>query len=146
MTCTTPEREKVSYLKKFGQIHLAKEAVDLEDHREVLAINRAKLKHDMKLTNGPDGPTVEAYEVGVEMDEMRIGDEVHHHHYPPQQKEEKQQPLPLPTPSNSLGKLAPWLLAVAGSLGAGYLGSKLVRPALDYVNSPTVEVLAGEQE
>ena len=75
---------KRSYLKKLGGLNLAKEAVDLEDHREVMAINRAKLRNDMRLTIGPTGePKLESYEVEEMDDQMRIGDDVHNHYYQP---------------------------------------------------------------
>jgi len=122
---------KQAWMKKFGNLHLAKEAVDLADHHEVMGINRARLKQEPKVVQGPNGPTVESSTLQVEDDEMRVGD-VTTNNYPP----------PQASGGGFLQSLIGPLLAAALAAGAvKYMDSgKKANPEPDFVNVPSVSV------
>lgn len=130
------EAGKQAWLKKLGNLHIAKEATDLEDHREVMAINRERLKTQHKVVNGPNGPTVETEQMQPDLDEMHVGDVVNNHYPQPQR----------PTSTGLLGNLASPLLAAAVTAGAMWWMNSKTKPDVqpDFVNMPRVSVEAGE--
>lgn len=113
---------KRQYLKKLGNLNLAEKAVDIEDHREVMAINRSKLRNDIRIGMGKDGnPTMESYEVELTDDPMRVGDDTHNHYY------EK------PKTRSALGTLPALALLAGGLMGGAGLTQMLglyARPSM----------------
>lgn len=138
---TQPTESGWSYLKKMGNLHLAKEATDLEDHRAVMALNRAKLKQDYEKVLGANGLDKETIDGGA--DEMHVGDQtIHNHYHVPDQTPPAAEPLPVPGIGKGIVSAVPWIVT---SLAIAYAASKGIPSSLDYVNEPVVNVEGGEQ-
>ena len=130
------EAGKAKYLKREGMIKQAGDAIDLEDHREVMAINREMIKNQGQRLNS-DG-TVERFKMEPELDEMHVGD-VTNNYLPTQQ----------PNSSSNSGGLASILKGLAGPLLAAAATAGAIKyfdspgtPEPDFVNMPSVNVTA----